>query len=308
VTWDLRLGDCLDPMTGLASLPDKSVDVVITDPPYGAETHAGARGGSGDTKLVTFDSVTAEQLREIFAHFARVARRWVVATVEWRHVLPLEQSPPAGLRFVRHGVWVKPNGAPQFTGDRPAMGWEAVAILHADVDGRMRWNGGGKHAVWTFPKENAEHPTQKPTALLEAFVCDFTDPGELILDPFAGSGTTGVACVRLGRRFLGWERDPKWYAGATRRLRGTKEQLRMFDYRKPTGEAPVQSGGSAVEPGEGEATATPADLPGRKGPAHGVGEAKAGAGESAGLDPGGIGLQRESGMPAPGGANGEGAT
>jgi site-specific DNA-methyltransferase (adenine-specific) len=221
------LGDCLDAVTGLCSLPDKSVDHVICDPPYGDETHLGARGGQGDTKLVTFGSITAEELRTILGEVGRVTRRWVVATVEWRHVLPLERNPPNGLRFVRHGIWVKPNGAPQFTGDRPATGWEAVAILHAAVpEGRMKWNGGGKHAVWNFPKEGENvHPTQKPIALADAFVRDFTDPGDLILDPFAGSGTTGVAAIRLGRRFLGWEKDPKYHAAAVKRLAGTREQL-----------------------------------------------------------------------------------
>ncbi len=58
-----------------------------------------------------------------------------------------------------------------------------------------------------------------------ALISDFTDPGDLVIDPFAGSGTTGVACIRLGRRFIGWERDHKHYAAAVKRLEGTREQL-----------------------------------------------------------------------------------
>ncbi|MCP4967401.1 MAG: site-specific DNA-methyltransferase [bacterium] len=88
-------------------------------------------------------------------------------------------------------------------------------------------------------KENVEmkdrlHPTQKPVLLMESLVSDFTDPGELICDPFAGSGTTGVACIRLGRRFIGWEKDPEFFETAVKRLRKTRQQITIFD-AKPQG-------------------------------------------------------------------------
>jgi len=62
---------------------------------------------------------------------------------------------------------------------------------------------------------------------MEALIRDFTDPGEVVLDPFSGSGTTGVACKRLGRAFIGWERDLKYHAIAERRIRDAKEQLEI---------------------------------------------------------------------------------
>jgi hypothetical protein len=77
-------------------------------------------------------------------------------------------------------------------------------------------------------KGQIDHPCPKPEALMEWIVREFTKPGDLILDPFAGSGTTGVAAVRLGRRFIGWERDPKYHAVATRRLESTREQLNLL--------------------------------------------------------------------------------
>lgn len=73
-----------------------------------------------------------------------------------------------------------------------------------------------------------EHETQKPLVLVESLIRNFTDPGELVCDPFAGSGTTGVACIRLGRRFVGWERDPKYHAIAVKRLSATQEQLGLW--------------------------------------------------------------------------------
>lgn len=230
MTWELRLGDCLAPVSGLVSLPDKSVDHVICDPPYTESTHAGARSQKDvDARSIDFASIDVPALLAALGECGRVARRWVIATVDWRHLSALEAQTPGSLRFVRFGVWVKPNGAPQFTGDRPATGWEAVAIMHAAGVGKMRWNGGGDRAVWTYNVEQGEHPTQKPLPLIERWITDFTDPGDLVVDPFAGSGTTGVAAIRLGRRFIGWEKDPKYHAAATRRLSGTREQLNLLD-------------------------------------------------------------------------------
>ncbi len=117
---------------------------------------------------------------------------------------------------------------PQLTGDRPAMGYESLVAAHAP--GKSRWNGGGQHGVFVVNKggdERAGHPTQKPLALMEKLVRLFTDPGDTILDPFAGSGTTGVAALRMGRRFVGWERDPKYHAIALKRLTAAREQLEL---------------------------------------------------------------------------------
>ena len=239
----VHLGDCLDPVTGLASLPDKSVDHVICDPPYEAEAHTlqrrvkaagGGTGGYGETVEVPLDfaPLTAE-VRAAAAHqFVRVARRWVVvfcqaeAVQAWREALE-----EAGGRYKRACVWLKPDAQPQLTGDRPGMGYESIVTAHAP--GRSRWNGGGRCGVYTFlrnahgPGEASPHPTMKPLDLMKALVRDFTDPGELICDPFAGSGTTGVACKRLGRRFVGWEREPKYHAIAERRIRDAREQFRL---------------------------------------------------------------------------------
>lgn len=250
-TWELRLGDCLDPVTGLASLADGSVDHVITDPPYEAEAHTKqrrtkstfvGRASSGEAtgllpayKALDFAPITANERGVSAGAIARAARRWMLvfsqaeAVGDWRTALVT-----SGARWKRACVWIKPDGQPQLTGDRPGMGYESICTAHAP--GRSRWNGGGKHGVYTFYKQQPEHsvsgthhPTQKPDALMEALIRDFTDPGDLICDPFAGSGTTGVAAIRLGRRFIGWEMSPKYHAIAVKRLSAAREQLRMFE-------------------------------------------------------------------------------
>ena len=190
------------------------VDHVITDPPYAEKTHSGARTGAADRILVTFDSVNDGWIVDFAALLLRSTKRWVVMTCDWRHSATLDAKYPD--EFIRAGVWVKPNGMPQYTGDRPAMGWESVAILHNK--GRKIWKGGGRHAVWTIPKVNGDHPTEKPIALILSFVELFTDTGDLVCDPCMGSGTTGVACIRTGRRFIGIEIDPKYFSVAVERI------------------------------------------------------------------------------------------
>lgn len=226
----LYLGDCMDILPTLAQ-----VDHVITDPPYGARTHAGARtGADGGEVLIDFDSLPDDQFLPLCEQLVSKANRWVVMSCEWRHAAQLE----AHDLLVRLGVWIKPNGAPQFTGDRPGTGWEAIACLHRA--GRKRWNGGGHHAVWSVPKTEGEHPTQKPLALVGRWVAQFTDAGETILDPFMGSGTTGVAAVSAGRVFIGIEREPKYFEIAVRRIEQAYAQRPLFTADPP--KAPEQMG------------------------------------------------------------------
>jgi len=236
----LHLGDCLDPVTGMASLGDKSVDHVITDPPYEAEAHTlqrrVKRGLSADgvdmrvaeVEALDFAPMTEDQ-RDLSAYeIGRVARRWALVFCQaeavglWKQAMLM-----AGLNWKRSCIWVKPDGMPQLTGDRPGMGYESIACAHGD--GASRWNGGGSHGVFKVSKsdDRTGHPTQKPIALMEKLIRLFTDPGDLILDPFAGSGTTGVAAIRLGRRFIGWEKDPKYHAIALKRLKAAREQLEL---------------------------------------------------------------------------------
>lgn len=99
-------------------------------------------------------------------------------------------------------------------------------VVIAHPKGRKRWGGRGSHAMWRVPialnrdkKSERRHPTEKPLALMEALVDLFTGPGELVLDPFAGSGTTLRAAKNLGRKAIGVELDEKWCEAAAKRLR-----------------------------------------------------------------------------------------
>lgn len=230
--WTVHHGDCL---VGLSGLGDGSIDVVITDPPYEAEAHTSQRlvmrsGGKLEVEPLTFPPITEEQRVVSARQMARIARRWILvfcqveAAMKWRAVLE-----DAGAVYKRTCVWVKPDGKPQYSGDRPGIGYESIVACHAP--GRSRWNGGGSHGVFIVNKggdTRTGHQTQKPLALMEVLVRLFSDPGEVIVDPFAGSGTTGVAAIRLGRRFLGWEMNPEYIEVARRRIANAREQL-AFD-------------------------------------------------------------------------------
>lgn len=205
----------------LSSLKD--IDVIITDPPYGEKTHQGARTESIKEQLIQFPSFSEEQFITFCKDCVALAKRWVIMTCAWQHAAKIEE---AGLPLIRLGCWIKENGAPQFSGDRPGTGWEAVAILHRP--GKKYWNGGGHHAVWNVPKIHGEHPTMKPQRLLQQWVLDFTNKDETILDPLMGSGSTGMAALALNRRFVGIEWNRAYFDLAYRRIHTVQQQKRMF--------------------------------------------------------------------------------
>lgn len=237
--WCVVEGDCLDSMADLSG-----VDHVISDPPFEAEAHTLDRRLKGKTvggvrevleAPLSFSAITTDEREAVAAEMARLARRWVIvfsqveAVMEWQRVLTSD-----GLLSPRRiGVWVKPDAMPQFSGDRPGMGYESIVFAHRK--GRSTWNGGGRVAVFQHNKNSPggahHHETQKPIPLMVELVELFTDPDDVVLDPFAGSGTTGVACLRLGRRFIGIEREAKYAAVARERLAAESQGLTLRDAR-----------------------------------------------------------------------------
>jgi len=159
-----------------------------------------------------------------------------------------------GWRLLNTVTWYKPNASPNlscryFTHSSEILIWAAPRrpgrLQHLFDYPRMRAENGGKQMrdVWALPrpgedeldadgqgriwtltspradeKAHGKHPTQKPVALLRRIIEATAPEGGLVLDPFSGSGTTGVAALRLGRRFLGIEQDPTWLALARARL------------------------------------------------------------------------------------------
>lgn len=243
MTWEILHGDCRDVLPTLGP-----VDHILADPPYSARTHEGVRSaGHGERQLLDgngrqspsttrrvvdlgFDHLSPETRRAVARAAARLCRRWCLIFSDtesaWLWRISLEA---AELRYVRTAFWDRIGGAPQFTGDRPAVACEAITVAHRP--GRKAWNAGGKRGLYSFPivanrsghRTDRVHPTQKPLDLMRALVEDFTDPGDTVLDPFCGSASTGVACVQLGRHFIGVERDERWVETARARLQAEQE-------------------------------------------------------------------------------------
>lgn len=219
----------------LPTLPAKSVAHVITDPPYDAATHAnGLCGNVGDFARNADRGVSFAALLDpgaLAVTLLQQAVRWVVAFCAVEQTGDYKRG--AGVQWVRAGVWDKINPSPQLTGDRPGQAVEALAIMHPE--GKKRWNRGGEAGIWRCRPdrgdERPDHPTPKPVPLMLSLVEDFTDPGEIILDPFCGSGTTGVAALRLGRRFIGIEKDAKYAAIARERIDAETRGLSLRDVR-----------------------------------------------------------------------------
>jgi DNA modification methylase len=249
--WCVIHADCLDVM---AAMPDGCVDHVITDPPYLLDfskcVTAGRRDdftvskGSHRIRDIGYSAFSAEDVERVGPAIARTVKRWCLVWHDaesgsvWRHAL--------GLRHVRTGIWCRTNPCPQFTGDRPGQGFELMTIQHG-ASGRLRWNGGGKSASYHHAQRHGTtsqvvgHPTPKPEDLMLDLVTDFTDPDDLILDAFCGSGTTGVAALRLGRRFIGIEKEERWAELSRERLRA-EEQGSTLQARR-AGQVPLFGAG-----------------------------------------------------------------
>lgn len=214
---------------------DGSVDVVISDPPYDEATHRGHQCGMRKRSQIEFDPVNPEK---ITGRLLQIARRWVVVFSSGVQVGKYADAAGGhwlmGGSFVRFGIWTKINPMPQWSGDRPASWGESLAIMH-NRGTKLRWNGGGRPAAWGHGSAHGKdrhHQTPKPLPLMLDLVRDFSDPGELVWDPYCGSGTTGVACLRLGRRFLGHEMQPHYARLAAERLQAEERGLTLQDARR----------------------------------------------------------------------------
>jgi hypothetical protein len=239
----LYLGDCREVVPTLTD-----VRHVISDPPYEDELHAAfgkkIRRNDGDhlprsvnmLKPIEFGGINAAR-DEIASMLVKAASGWcIIFTLAegvraWRD--PMQA---AGAKWDTTLAWVKPDASPRFNGQGAARGFECAVTAWCGP-GYRKWNAGGKRGVYTHcvnTGRQGEHPTEKPLSLMCYLVADYTQPGELICDPFMGSGTTGVAAVRYGRTFVGIEQDEKWFDLSCRRIGDELARPRMFvDRRKP---------------------------------------------------------------------------
>lgn len=230
----LYLGNCLEIMPTLGE-----VDHVIGDPPYEASLHDSKNklqtrlrhDGGPDLQGLDFDAI--DDIRaQVITTAAPICKGWFIAfctvegTAPWADVINA-----SSMKYKRACAWVKPDSTPQLNGQCPAQGYECFVCAWAG-EGHSRWNAGGKRGVYTHlvnnPERHGEHPTEKPRRLMAEIVKDFTNPDQVILDPFMGSGTTGVAAVQLGRRFIGIEMNERYFDIACKRIEDAQRQGSLF--------------------------------------------------------------------------------
>ncbi len=237
----LILGDCREVM---AAMPADSVEMIWTDPPYGHSNHdddfnsrLNAHRGLADAPIANDDP---ESMREVMdgmlTEASRVLRRDCCCccccccggggprpTFAW----VANRMDAAGLQFFHSVIWDKVN---------PGLGWryrrqhEMVMVAHR-TGGRLLWADDKRarpNIIKTSPPRERVHPNEKPLALVAEFIELHSSPGHTVLDPFMGSGTTGVACANLGRRFIGIELHEPYFDVACRRIEAAYKQPRLF--------------------------------------------------------------------------------
>ena len=211
----LLQGDCLEVMPLLGK-----VDAVITDPPYGIGRDGQVRttGGNGGRKAYDFKGWDGDRPNgQVFDFILRGSEEQII----WGGNYFADLLPPS----MRWLVWDKGQRINQSDGE---LAWtsqqKALRIIEMN-----------RVALMT---DGAVHPTQKPIALMQ-WCLGFLPDAKTILDPFMGSGTTGVACAKLGRHFIGIELDPDYFDIACERIRKTYAQPDFF-VEAPAAPAPVQ--------------------------------------------------------------------
>ena len=210
-------GDCLELMRDMT---DKSIAVCVTDPPYGI-------GESGDPKAKNSNARRSHNGVKVidYGAYAWDTERISAAAIDEMRRVSTHQVIfggnyyadllPASSSWI---VWDKLN-----SGDFSDCELAWTSHKKAVRKFRYMWNG----MIKQMP-EKRYHPTQKPLALMKWVIENYTQPGDTVLDPYAGSFTTGIACVMLGRSFIGIERDANYFEIGQRRIAGAQMQPQLF--------------------------------------------------------------------------------
>jgi site-specific DNA-methyltransferase (adenine-specific) len=216
---ELRVGDALDV---LAALPPGSIDLVVTDPPYGMGYRSNKRAQWARFDRIANDTdFDAEWTTAWLRHCHRVLRddSHIYVFCSDHHLGAFRDGvAAAGFTVKRTLVWFKGGGGiGDLEGDY-IHETEFIVFAHKGrrpLDGRRR---GNVFQVPKIPPGALLHPTQKPAGVIRPLIQKSSRAGDVVLDPFAGSGTTGVVAVEEGRGYVMIEQDPQYIEVAQRRL------------------------------------------------------------------------------------------
>jgi len=242
---------CGDALTELRKLPDSSIDCVITDPPYGISSEMKITRTRNTMKFKATTDLTGnfgewDKFKNIH-EFMKFTYLWID---EADRILKaggifISYFDRDKINFMSHylqnkgykskGYYAdcKSNPVPQARKVKWMNGWEIVGMWQKS-GGKLTYNyKEGQHKDYGIRpivggKERVKHPTQKPLSVISDFIKWWTNENDIILDPFAGSGTTGLACVKLNRNYILIEINPDYCKMAQERIKSYLKQLKMF--------------------------------------------------------------------------------
>lgn len=249
-------GDCIEKMRSFAP---HSVDMIFADPPYFMQTSGCLNRGDGTrfqgvdeswdkfSDLHDYDNFCRLWLTECRRILKPTGTIWVIGSMQNIYRLGYLMQ-EMGFWILNEVIWTKPNAPPNFTGTRFQNRHETLLWCSPKKASPYTFNyqtlkalNGGKQAtsVWDIPiclgPERLKgpdgkklHATQKPEKLMYQIILTSTKPGDLILDPFMGTGTTGAVAKMLGRHFIGIEREEKYVQSARQRIKSVR--VRMDDF------------------------------------------------------------------------------
>ena len=207
--------DCLEVMK---DIPDKSIDMILTDPPYGMNYQSSRRTATKQFAKITNDTNIdwfPEFIKECYRILKDNSHIYIFCN-DYNISKFRDLQEQAGFKNKRTLVWVKNNHT---SGDLLGDYANKTEFINYAQKGRRLLNGGRDTNVLNFSRvSKLEHPTQKPVDLNEYLIKKSTNENDIILDPFAGSGTTGVACKNLNRNYILIEKEPEYIDIINKRL------------------------------------------------------------------------------------------
>ena len=244
-------GDCIEMMN---SLPAESIDLIFADPPYNLQLRGDLNRPDNSkvdavddhwdqfSSFAAYDKFTTEWLKAARRLLKPNGAIWVIGSYHniFRVGAALQNQ---GFWILNDVVWRKSNPMPNFRGKRLTNAHETMIWASKTEGGKYTFNYEALKALnegiqmrsdWVLPictgherlkDENGDkaHPTQKPESLLHRVLVGSTNPGDVVLDPFFGTGTTGAVAKMLGRDFIGIEREEKYRKVAEKRLKNTRK-------------------------------------------------------------------------------------